>query len=132
MVKRICTILILLITSKISYGQEDLINSMYHQFDVPDNRESFKGYTAGSNEAKLVASVFFLFYKEFVSSQDMNVCVFTPSCSVYAMESVREYGLLVGLMNAFDRITRCHAFGGEYYRVDPETHKFYDPVEKKK
>jgi uncharacterized protein len=45
-------------------------------------------------------------------------CRYYPTCSAYAIESVRKYGVLQGLLKAFLRILRCHPFhpGG------------YDPV----
>lgn len=126
--KKIGIGLILLIIVKPAFAQEGLVNGFYHHFDVPGERVSYKSITTSDNEAKLVASFLFLFYKEFISSQDMEVCVFTPSCSSYAMESIKEYGLLKGLLNALDRITRCHPLATGYYPVHPETHKYYDPI----
>lgn len=35
-------------------------------------------------------------------------CRFTPSCSNYAMESVRKHGPLKGLVRALWRVCRCH------------------------
>jgi putative membrane protein insertion efficiency factor len=37
-------------------------------------------------------------------------CRFVPSCSVYAREAVRQYGLLRGSWMALARILRCHPF----------------------
>ncbi len=46
-------------------------------------------------------------------------CRFYPSCSTYAIEALRKYGILTGGWMAIKRILRCHPFndGG------------YDPVE---
>ncbi len=35
-------------------------------------------------------------------------CRFYPSCSEYAVESVRHYGPLVGSWRALGRVCRCH------------------------
>jgi len=35
-------------------------------------------------------------------------CRFTPSCSRYAMEAVREHGAIAGSRLAVKRICRCH------------------------
>lgn len=45
-------------------------------------------------------------------------CRFVPSCSAYARDAIRQYGLLHGLMVSSGRILRCHPWhaGG------------YDPV----
>lgn len=112
-------------------AQEDMVNTFYHQFDVKENKTSYRQYIANTNEAKQVLSALFLFYKEFISSQDVDACVFTPSCSVYAMESVKTKGIFIGICSAFDRLSRCHGFAAGYYPVHPQTHKYYDPVEKK-
>jgi uncharacterized protein len=124
--------IILLITFRFCSGQDEIMDSFYHQFDVSEKKVSYREYTTNSNEAKQVVSVLFLFYKEFISSQDIDACVFTPSCSVYAMESIKTYGLIEGLFNALDRLTRCHGFAKDYYHTHPQTHKFYDPIENKK
>ncbi len=39
-------------------------------------------------------------------------CRFTPSCSEYALESVRIHGVFGGSWLALKRICRCHPFGG--------------------
>jgi putative membrane protein insertion efficiency factor len=38
-------------------------------------------------------------------------CRFTPTCSVYAMDAVREHGALTGTILAAKRICRCHPWG---------------------
>jgi putative membrane protein insertion efficiency factor len=35
-------------------------------------------------------------------------CRFEPSCSQYAVEAVRKYGLAAGLLRTVGRIARCH------------------------
>jgi hypothetical protein len=39
-------------------------------------------------------------------------CRFTPTCSQYAMDAVRERGVLTGGVLAAKRICRCHPWGG--------------------
>jgi putative membrane protein insertion efficiency factor len=38
-------------------------------------------------------------------------CRFTPSCSQYAIDAVREHGALAGTGLAARRICRCHPWG---------------------
>jgi hypothetical protein len=38
-------------------------------------------------------------------------CRFTPTCSQYAMDAIREHGALAGSLLAARRICRCHPFG---------------------
>jgi putative membrane protein insertion efficiency factor len=47
-------------------------------------------------------------------------CRFTPTCSQYAMDAVRERGAITGSWLAAKRICRCHPFGN----------CGHDPVEK--
>ncbi|MBN1949803.1 MAG: membrane protein insertion efficiency factor YidD [Bacteroidales bacterium] len=128
---RLLGLVFALLLPLLSSGQEDLISTHYHQFDVQDQKVSYRQYTSTSNEANQIFSALFLIYKEFISSQDVDACVFTPSCSVYAMESIKEYGILIGICSALDRLTRCHGFAAGDYSIHPHTHKNYDPVEKK-
>lgn len=44
-------------------------------------------------------------------------CRFTPSCSQYAAESIRRFGVLNGSYLAARRLMRCHPFGA--HGVDP-------------
>ena len=46
-------------------------------------------------------------------------CKYHPTCSAYAVDAVREYGILRGLVLAGWRLLRCN----------PWSHGGYDPVE---
>ena len=39
-------------------------------------------------------------------------CRFTPTCSQYAMDAIRERGAINGSWLAIKRICRCHPWGG--------------------
>lgn len=41
-----------------------------------------------------------------------NGCRYTPTCSVYAAEALREHGAVMGTVLATKRICRCHPWGG--------------------
>ena len=48
-------------------------------------------------------------------------CRYLPTCSDYAILSLKEYGIVKGLFLSIKRIFSCHPYGGEGY----------DPVPKK-
>jgi uncharacterized protein len=50
-------------------------------------------------------------------------CRFTPTCSVYAMEAVREHGAVGGTVLATKRICRCHPWGGCGHDPVPQSGK---------
>ncbi len=74
----------------------------------------------------ITGSLFFV-YKHVFSSQDYYSCNFTPSCSEYAVLCIQKQGLIKGLFNAFDRLTRCHGLSSSKYHPDPHTHLLVDP-----
>jgi putative membrane protein insertion efficiency factor len=39
-------------------------------------------------------------------------CRYTPTCSNYALQAFRKYGLFKGLWLTIKRISRCHPWGG--------------------
>ena len=46
-------------------------------------------------------------------------CRFQPSCSAYAQEALRRYGIAKGGWLALQRIGRCHPWGGSGYDPVP-------------
>ena len=62
------------------------------------------------------------FYKKFISPGLGNNCIYTPTCSEYAIEAINEYGAIKGSIMGFKRILRCN----------PMSKGGYDPVPKKK
>jgi len=50
-------------------------------------------------------------------------CRFTPTCSQYALDAVREHGALGGTALAARRICRCHPWGGGGHDPVPENKK---------
>ena len=58
-------------------------------------------------------------YQRFVSPAIPRRCKYEPTCSRYAIEAIREYGILRGLVLAGWRLLRCN----------PLSHGGYDPAE---
>ncbi|HBI74032.1 MAG TPA: membrane protein insertion efficiency factor YidD [Lachnospiraceae bacterium] len=59
------------------------------------------------------------FYQKYISPlKRTSSCIYTPTCSLYAIQALEKYGLFKGVYLAIRRILRCHPFheGG------------YDPV----
>ena len=51
-------------------------------------------------------------------------CRYTPSCSNYARDALREHGAVTGSVLAAKRICRCHPWGGcGHDPVPPKTQK---------
>jgi len=85
-------------------------------------------FSGNDNELKMLFSGFFLFYKNFVSSQDASHCSFSPSCSVYAIASIKKKGVIIGMLDAFDRLSRCNGLSIEHYTYDKNMELLLDPV----
>jgi len=47
-------------------------------------------------------------------------CRFTPTCSQYALDAIRERGALAGTVLAAKRIGRCHSWGGGGFDPAPK------------
>ena len=58
-------------------------------------------------------------YRRFISPALPARCKYHPSCSAYAVEAIRTYGVLRGLVLAAWRLLRCN----------PWSHGGIDPVE---
>ncbi|OQA61922.1 MAG: putative membrane protein insertion efficiency factor [Candidatus Atribacteria bacterium ADurb.Bin276] len=59
------------------------------------------------------------FYQIFISPSLPSSCRFEPTCSQYARDAIRKYGVLKGGIMALWRILRCH----------PYSRGGYDPVQ---
>lgn len=46
-------------------------------------------------------------------------CRFTPTCSQYATEALKKYGIFKGSWLAIKRISKCHPVGGSGYDPVP-------------
>ena len=58
-------------------------------------------------------------YHRFVSPALPRRCKYEPTCSAYAVQAIREFGILRGLVLAAWRVLRCNPF----------SHGGFDPVE---
>ena len=59
-------------------------------------------------------------YKMVISPYLAPSCRYLPTCSQYAIESLKTYGLMKGFFKATKRILSCHPFS-KRDRFDPVT-----------
>jgi len=52
------------------------------------------------------------FYRFCVSPFFPACCRFYPTCSSFAIETINEFGVVLGGWMALKRLFRCHPFGG--------------------
>ncbi|MBU3109779.1 membrane protein insertion efficiency factor YidD [Clostridium gasigenes] len=66
---------------------------------------------------KLILSIINL-YRKYISPMRSPCCIYSPTCSQYAIDAISKYGVLKGGFLTIRRILRCNPFskGG------------YDPV----
>ncbi len=69
--------------------------------------------------ARAIASAPIVAYQRFISPAIPRRCRYEPTCSRYAVDAIRRYGILRGLVLAGWRLLRCN----------PWSHGGYDPVE---
>ncbi|MEK9147111.1 MAG: membrane protein insertion efficiency factor YidD [Patescibacteria group bacterium] len=67
---------------------------------------------------KITSFLFFVYQGIFQGGN--AVCRFTPTCSEYAREAFKKYGIVKGSWLAAKRLTSCHPFSKR---------PFYDPVQ---
>lgn len=54
-------------------------------------------------------------YQLAVSPYLPAVCRYEPSCSQYAADAIRQYGVIKGCWLALRRLARCRPYGGRGY-----------------
>lgn len=76
---------------------------------------------------KLIREAFLLpvkLYRKYVSPLKITpTCRFTPTCSQYAIDAVREWGIVVGAVLTLFRLIRCNPFSKGGY--DPVPKNFF-------
>jgi hypothetical protein len=63
------------------------------------------------------------FYKRRISPLLPDACIYTPTCSEYAMEAIEKHGVLKGTGLAIWRVLRCNPFAKGGYDPVPEPKK---------
>ncbi len=111
-----------------SQTKEDfMIGSMV--FEENDNTIEYKlSDFEINNELQALAYGSFIFYKNFISSQDGDACIFYPSCSVYMVQSIKKYGFTIGILNGIDRLQRCNKLSPNNYKIYKDTRLLCDTI----
>jgi putative membrane protein insertion efficiency factor len=120
------SLLITLLCASVKAQQVDDLSMLKESYNTEKKAKVYDEAKNNQNEMQFTFSMFFLFYKSFISSQDNSRCNFTPSCSEYALQSIKKFGLLKGSLNAMDRLSRCNGLAPEQYEVDEHLHLLID------
>jgi len=72
------------------------------------------------------------FYQLAISPMLGPHCRFTPTCSQYTIEAIREWGVLKGLWLGTKRISQCHPFSKKHgYDPVPKREKSAEKIEER-
>ncbi len=63
------------------------------------------------------------FYQIAISPLLGPSCRYTPTCSQYTLEAIKEWGALKGMWLGMKRISRCHPWGSHGYDPVPKNEK---------
>jgi len=88
---------------------------------------AFKKY----NPVSLLLGGSLYVYQNLLSKHISADCLFTPSCSEFSKQAIREYGILKGTLLSIDRVNRCNRIAAtdlKNYTVDKISKRFPDPV----
>lgn len=126
----IICIIILCISSLSVYSQkpdeiESFTDLLQPQMHTKKYNNAFRN---NRNELQDAYALFFVFYKKYISPQDIARCVFYPSCSEYAMQAITKHGFIIGVFMATDRLMRCNPLSAKKYPMYKNSTLLYDPV----
>jgi putative membrane protein insertion efficiency factor len=99
-----------------------------HMGILPQNRTSrFQRVASGFTAAFCRLVILILkFYRYAISPLLPPGCRYTPTCSVYAIEAIQQFGVLKGSILGLKRISRCHPFTpGGYDPLPAQSEKRY-------
>ncbi len=83
------------------------------------------------NPINLTFSGLIFFYQNIISSQINASCLYSPSCSEYAKDCIRKYGLIKGMFLAADRVQKCNRItllGLDFKKLNKHN-RFSDPAD---
>ena len=64
--------------------------------------------------------IFFIkIYQSIISPLFPPTCRYKPTCSEYAIQSLKKHGLIKGVYLSIKRVVNCHPWGGSGYDPIP-------------
>ncbi len=133
--RAVCTAVLLaaLPTVGLTQDKSDLqfICSINPIIRVKELRNTETRRDAETSEVKMLSIGLVHIYQRLISSQQNNtkICTFSPSCSHFGVDAIKEFGLLKGVLLTSDRLQRCNGMERQCYLIDPVTGKLGDGVE---
>ena len=113
-----------------SFSKAQSLNKLLISKDtVAVSQNSFAFLKGDTKDGTTALKSLFHFYKHYISTQDGQSCGFSPSCSEFAFLSIKKHGVIVGVIDFFDRFARCNPMSHENYPYDAENKVYIDPVE---
>ncbi len=70
-------------------------------------------------------------YQNVLSKHISADCLYSPGCSEFSKQAIKEYGLFKGTILTIDRVNRCNRIAAQdlrHYNPDPKTRRYSDPV----
>lgn len=86
-----------------------------------------------SNPVSLIYGGALYVYQNLFSQHLSASCLYSPSCSDFSKQAVKEFGLIKGTLLSFDRLSRCNRIAATDLNpgeIDLKTHRFNDSVNK--
>lgn len=59
---------------------------------------------------KRICRALIVLYKKTLSPIIGTGCIYTPTCSMYTLDAIYKYGVIIGIIKGFFRILRCNPF----------------------
>lgn len=90
-----------------------------------NEQKGFSIFSAGTVLNRVlvfVISLLIVIYRRLISPLLPNKCRFTPTCSEYCLDALKEWGIIKGSWLGIRRISRCHPLSIKWG---------YDPVPRK-
>jgi putative membrane protein insertion efficiency factor len=86
----------------------ELDSGQGHAHEHTRGPEPLNGDAGSTRAARLVATAPIVAYQRLLAPALPRRCRYEPTCSHYAVQAIREYGILKGLVLAGWRLLRCN------------------------